>query len=589
VRELTVMLKDAAELIRTRFDLYYTQVYLANPTQTELVLQAGTGSVGVELLGRGHHLPLNSASINGRAAVEKQPVVIPDTATSSSFRPNPLLPDTRSEMAIPLLIGEKVVGVLDLQSSKAGALNEELVPALEALAGQMGVAVQNASLLAEAEQARADVETQARRLVRANWHDYLDAIHKPEHTGYLIEGNRIHRLEEAADVHVENALVVPIVVTGEPVGSLEVEMEADKQTAHTKELVNTIARQVAQQIENLRLLDSAERYRLEAELAARRVTREGWQSYLQTSDGKLSYMYDLKEVIPVKKDPTDGDHAVSLPLKIRDEAVGKLALMDIDQNDRQSLDLANAVAERLAAHIDSLRQFGQTQSALAMSEKLFESSRRLTEATDLQGLVAAVVESLGITTVNRAVLGVFDYGSNAEFLSMTVVANWWNGTGTEATEIGTRYPVEVFKTVSLFASTTPVFFNDAFNDPRGDAATLAVVKRSNIQAVAVLPLFSGSLQNGVLMLEAESPHTFTQEEIRLFSSLAPQVSTVLENRRQFERAQKQAERETILNAINQKIQSATSVEAVLQIAARELGRALGAPLTIAQLGMNGKN
>jgi K+-sensing histidine kinase KdpD len=64
---------------------------------------------------------------------------------------------------------------------------------------------------------------------------------------------------------------------------------------------------------------------------------------------------------------------------------------------------------------------------------------------------------------------------------------------------------------------------------------------------------------------------------------------VLENRRQFERAQDQAKRETMLNVINQKIQSATSVEAVLQIAARELGHALGAPMTVAQLSMKDKS
>ena len=110
-------------------------------------------------------------------------------------------------------------------------------------------------------------------------------------------------------------------------------------------------------------------------------------------------------------------------------------------------------------------------------------------------------------------------------------------------------------------------------------------ERVNLRAVAVLPLFSGTRQIGALILEAEEPHTFTPEETRLFASLAPQIATVLENRRQFERAQKQAERESTLNLISQKIQSATSVEAVLQIAARELGHALGAPLTIAQLGV----
>jgi GAF domain-containing protein len=88
-----------------------------------------------------------------------------------------------------------------------------------------------------------------------------------------------------------------------------------------------------------------------------------------------------------------------------------------------------------------------------------------------------------------------------------------------------------------------------------------------------------------LFLEAENPHKFMPDEIRLFVSLAPQIATVLENRRQYEIAQRQAKREAMLNTINQKIQSATSVEAVLQIAARELGRALDASKAVAQLGV----
>jgi GAF domain-containing protein len=117
---------------------------------------------------------------------------------------------------------------------------------------------------------------------------------------------------------------------------------------------------------------------------------------------------------------------------------------------------------------------------------------------------------------------------------------------------------------------------------------MGLAKSLNLRAVAVLPLIVGSSQLGVLLLEAETPYNFTSEETRLFTSLAPQLATVMENRRQYELAQKQAERESMLNTIGQKIQSATSVEAVLQIAARELGRALDAPLTIAQLGMHTK-
>jgi GAF domain-containing protein len=126
-------------------------------------------------------------------------------------------------------------------------------------------------------------------------------------------------------------------------------------------------------------------------------------------------------------------------------------------------------------------------------------------------------------------------------------------------------------------------------DERVDEATLGIAKRLNYRTVAALPLFIGSRQDAILLLEGEKPHNFTQEEIRLFSALAPQLATVVESRRQYERARQQAEREAMLNAISQKIQGATTVEAVLQIAARELGHALGAPRTIAQLGMRDKN
>jgi len=109
-----------------------------------------------------------------------------------------------------------------------------------------------------------------------------------------------------------------------------------------------------------------------------------------------------------------------------------------------------------------------------------------------------------------------------------------------------------------------------------------------VRAMVGLPLFLGSRQLGTLILESEEVHNFSQEDIRLFTALAPQIATILENRRQYEQAQRQAERESMLNTIGQKIQSATTVDAVLQIAARELGRALDAPLTIAQLGVGTK-
>ncbi|GAB4485334.1 MAG: hypothetical protein OHK0010_03970 [Anaerolineales bacterium] len=587
VRALDVMLTDAAELIRKQFDLYYVQVYLTNPSQTALVLQAGTGAVGEQLLARAHKLPLNSASINGRAAIEKRSIVVADTSASPVFKPNPLLPETRSEMAVPLLVGEKVLGVLDMQSQRANALNAQILSAFEALAGQIAIAIQNTRLLAEAEEARAEVEKQARHLSRANWLEYLDAIHAPEEMGFVFEKNEILPASGQAASLAENALSAPIAVSGETLGNLAVELGAQTPLARASELVGAVARQVAQHIESLRLLESAERYRAQAEEASRRLTREGWQEYFSAqADQFLGYLYDLKEVKPIESQAAfAAESALAVPIRVRDETIGKLAVLDVDSADPETLALVNAVSERLSDHIESLRLSVQTQAALQQSEKLFEVSRRVTGAADLQELLKAMVEALNLRPINRASLGIFSYNAAGELESMVDIANYWNGSGTEPAVVGTSFSASSLKVLSTFVSSTPIFFNDTFQDQRMGEAELQILKKLNVHALAVLPLLLGKNQIGVIRLLSEEPHNFTPEEIRLLTAITPQIATVVENRRQFERARRQAEREALLNAISQKIQSATSVEAVLQIAARELGHALGAPRAIAQLSL----
>ena len=397
VRALDVMLEDACELIQKEFDLYYVQVYLTDPGQTTLRLQAGTGEVGAQLRERGHRLPLNASSINGRAAVEKRAVVISDTAESATFRPNELLPDTRGEMAVPLIVAEKVVGVLDMQSSQPGVLNEEVLPAFEALAGQLAVAIQNANLVAEAEAARAEVEAQARRLVRTGWVEHLDAIHKPEHIGFVFDRNEIAPLDEAGELPDESrAVSAPISLTGEELGSLVVELDDGNKNEQTRELVNIVARQVAQQIENLRLLESAERYRFEAEQAARRQTREGWQEYIKTkTDATLSYLYDLNEVRPYRNGHETDASALTLPLKVRDETLGKLSVDGLTPDDKDSLELASAVAERLGAHIESLRLSEQIEKRAHREQTLREITSALRGSTNPETIMRTAVRELG--------------------------------------------------------------------------------------------------------------------------------------------------------------------------------------------------
>jgi GAF domain-containing protein/HAMP domain-containing protein len=381
VRELNEMLKDAAEIIREFFGLYYVQVYLVNPAQTELVLQFGTGEVGKELMSRKHHLPLNTESINGRAALSKRSVVIADTSTSAFFRPNPLLPNTRSEVAVPLLVGDTLMGVLDVQSEQVGHLDADALLAFEPMAGQMAVAVQNTRLVVETRRAQAEVESLVHRLTHTGWEDYLDGIHKPEKSGFVFEQNNITPLTGQEKPAAEDALVAPIEVAGDSLGSLVVELQGVPTTSRTQELITTVARQVAQQIENLRLLDSAERFRYEAEQATRRLTHEGWQEYTNTAKG--GYIYDLNEVRPYEQDEIAQaeETGFNLPLKVGNETIGKLILKDVKASDTESVDIASAVAERLSAHIEGLRLSMQTEQALTATKKQAQREQALRQIT----------------------------------------------------------------------------------------------------------------------------------------------------------------------------------------------------------------
>ncbi|MBL0343898.1 MAG: GAF domain-containing protein [Anaerolineales bacterium] len=591
VRALDVMLKDAAEIIRSRFDLYYVQVYLTNPSQTYLNLQAGTGHVGEELLARSHRLPLNTGSINGRAATEKRSVIISDTTKSATFRPNPLLPNTRSEMAVPLLIGEKVVGVLDMQSEMAGSLNQDLLSAFEALAGQLAIAIQNANLLAETEQSRAEVEAQAQRLSRTNWANYLDAIHRPEETGFVFEQNKVVPMVQGEQLMKnDSALTAPIAVTGEAIGNITVEMEGQSPISRTSDLINTVARQVAQQIESLRLLENAEQYRFEAEEASRRLTREGWKNYKENTSGNLSYLYDRREVRPLNGDSTD-QHASTVPLKIRDELIGTLSIQGLSIDDKESLNLATAVAERLSAHIESLRQFDETKRGQVELDKraqqlaaVAEISTASSKELDIDKMLASVVY-LTQRKFDLYHAHIFTFDENTSMLHIAA-CGWKEGDEHEGTHGTTTIPLEQEQSLVARAARTrqAVIVNDVRNEPGWLPNPLLPDTSSEL----AVPLVIGDQVLGVLDVQSDRINAFSDEDANIQTTLASQVATALQNARSFTRAQKQAERETTLNLISQKIQSATTVDAVLQIAARELGHALGAPMTIAQLSMKDK-
>jgi HAMP domain-containing protein len=150
-RRLSTIL-DQEELVRavvdevqSAFGYYHAQIYLVDKSSQNLVMVGGTGEAGRLMLERGHSIPQGMGLV-GRAAINNQVVFVPNTTIDPNWLPNPLLPETTSEVAVPIAIGEQVLGVLDVQHNTLEGLNDQDVEILQSITHQVALAVRNTQL-----------------------------------------------------------------------------------------------------------------------------------------------------------------------------------------------------------------------------------------------------------------------------------------------------------------------------------------------------------------------------------------------------------------------------------------------------------
>ncbi len=145
IMDVDKLLYAVVELSKERFNLYHSHIYLLDDTGENLVLAAGAGEPGRVMVSEGRSISLSrEQSLVARAARERRGVTINDVTQAPDFLPNPLLPETRSELAVPMIVGNKVIGVFDIQSDQIGRFTESDVNIQTTLAAQIGVSMQNA-------------------------------------------------------------------------------------------------------------------------------------------------------------------------------------------------------------------------------------------------------------------------------------------------------------------------------------------------------------------------------------------------------------------------------------------------------------
>jgi GAF domain-containing protein len=150
--DLDELLEKAVNLIRSRFDFYHAAIFLKDLPGEFVVIREATGDAGAQLKRAGHKLGVGSKSVVGFVAGNGEPLIVNDTTRDTTYYANPLLPETRAEAAIPLKVGDRIVGVLDVQSKQAYAFSDENLRTLQILADQLAIAVINTELFAETQE-----------------------------------------------------------------------------------------------------------------------------------------------------------------------------------------------------------------------------------------------------------------------------------------------------------------------------------------------------------------------------------------------------------------------------------------------------
>jgi GAF domain-containing protein/HAMP domain-containing protein len=294
VHDLAALLDIVVRLVSDRFGFYHTGIFLISEAGDEAVLQAASSEGGLRMIENGYSISVGALGTVGYALLQKRPRIVFDIGPDAVLFNNSDLPMTRSEAAVPLVVRNKVLGVLDIHSDMPQAFVSDDIEVLQTLADQVAVAIENARLLDESQAAVMQLEALTAERTREAW---SQEFKKKDHVfTYTPLGLRADR----PALKDNNAIHTSITLRGNKIGNISISRKEDAAWNKVDEdLIFEVANQIGLAIDNIRLLEDATQRAKQEQTVGRLATRFGQSldidTLLQTAARELGQLPEVEE------------------------------------------------------------------------------------------------------------------------------------------------------------------------------------------------------------------------------------------------------------------------------------------------------
>jgi GAF domain-containing protein len=629
IRDTKTLLDEAVNLISTRFGFYHAGVFIVDEVGENAVLQAASSEGGKRMLQKGHSLPVGKVGIVGYVTGSGNPRIALDVGDDAYHFANPDLPDTRSEIALPLRSGNLIIGALDVQSTEPNAFSEDDLIVLQTMADQLAVAIENARLIENQMELAAsrrkvieiysrlaqqlsytDLELEIPRILQdelgflgvslgtvegldvvvrsaeAVSDDLLSLLGERTAIGRGILGRAVSTLNPIVAVDEEylergprthltrlppTTICVPLITRGHAIGTITA--LTDKLGESQKrdlEMLELLSGQIAVSLENARLLEETQQSLLQMDALYRQQSDEAWDQLLD----RISQRED--EAVAEYDSGAHPDRmvdapALNAPITLHGQTIGTLDLLKSESKTWSEDDQAilEAVAEEVASALEQVRLIEEIQRRAIQLQAAAEIARDSTGILDLDTLVGRAVnlirERFNLYHVSVYLID--------EEQGLAIIQGAAGEASEKLMQIGQNFSVRSSSIIGeVTRSSESYIAHDVATDPYYTPNPLLPETKTELG----VPLRLGDLVIGVINVQHSAAYSFSEDEIIVLEILADQLAVAVQNSWNYEAALHRAKQEQAVLEITGKIRASTSVDNMLRTTIQEMRHALSA-------------